>query len=193
MSSSKVCDICPHQCRLMPFEYGRCKIYQHSGYGIENQFDAQCSILSVEPIEKRPFFHFLPGSRFLSVGFKGCPLVCEYCVPGDTLIRMPDGLKRICQIQDGEPIIVFGDLNSDQRPVLAHVGHVFCREAEEVIELEVDGQTIQLTPRHPVLSRRGWVKAEDLTIDDEVLCDKTYSEQLHCQQENEEKALRQTE
>jgi len=38
-----------------------------------------CSTLAVEPIEKRPFFHFLPGSKFLSVGFFGCSLSCDYC------------------------------------------------------------------------------------------------------------------
>ena len=89
------------------------------------------------------------------------------------MIKTPDGLKRIDQIQDGEPIIAVDDSHSSLQPVLAHVGHVHSREAEEVIELEVDGQTIQLTLEHPVLTRdRGWVKAGDLTIDDEVLCDK---------------------
>lgn len=86
---------------------------------------------------------------------------------------MPDGLKRIDQIQDGEPIIAVDCSYFFPQPVLAHVGHVHSREAEEVIEFEVDGQTIQLTPEHPVLTRqRGWVKAGDLTTDDEVLCDK---------------------
>lgn len=94
-------------------------------------------------------------------------------MPGDILIKTPDGLKRIDQIQDGEQIIAVDDSHSVLQPVLAHVGHVHSREVEEVIELEVEGQTIQLTPEHPVLTKRGWVKAEDLTTDDEVLCDKT--------------------
>ncbi len=35
--------------------------------------------MAVDPIEKRPFFHFLPGSKCLSIGFSGCSLRCEYC------------------------------------------------------------------------------------------------------------------
>lgn len=173
--SELVCNICPHACSLKSGETGKCHVIKHNGSTIENVYSGKLSQIAVDIIEKRPFFHFLPGSKFLSVGFYGCSFHCGYCMPGETLISVPGGLKRIDQIQDGEQIIAVDDSCSDPQPVLAHVGHVHNREAQEVIELEVDGQTIQLTSEHPVLTRsRGWVKAVDLTVDDEVLCDKTY-------------------
>lgn len=92
-------------------------------------------------------------------------------------------------MRDGDEIIAFDDLSSCPRPVLAHVGHVFDRVVEEVIELQVDGQTIQLTPEHPVYTRRGWVEAKDLTDDDEVLCDRTYLESSHSQTRNEQQDM----
>jgi hypothetical protein len=101
---------------------------------------------------------------------------CSFCLPGDTLISTPDGPKRIDQIRDGESVFAFDNSNNNQQLVLAHVGRVFDRVVEEVIELEVEGQTIQLTPEHPIYTKRGWVKAKDLVDDDEVLCDKTYLE-----------------
>lgn len=154
----------------MPDSSGRCGVIQNQSSKLINAYAGYCSNISVEPIEKRPFFHVLPGSKFLSVGFFGCSLACAYCLPGDTLIKTPDGLKRIDQIQDGEPIIAVDCSRSSPQPVLAHVGHVHSREAEEVIELEVGGQTIQLTPEHPVLTKRGWIEVGDLLEDDYVFC-----------------------
>jgi pyruvate formate lyase activating enzyme len=44
-----------------------------------NPFEGRCSLLSVEPIEKRPFFHYKPGSKYLAVGFYGCSFSCDFC------------------------------------------------------------------------------------------------------------------
>jgi pyruvate-formate lyase-activating enzyme len=132
------------------------------------------SSLAVEPIEKKPFKHFFQGTKTLTIGGYGCNLNCEYCLPPDALISTPTGSIRIDQIEDGEEIFALDNSNSDPQLVLARVGHVFDRESEEVIVIEVDGGTLELTPEHPVMTKnRGWVEAGDLTSDDEVLCDKT--------------------
>jgi len=135
----------------------------------------------------------MPDSKFLSVGFYGCSFSCDFCLPGDTLISTPNGLKRIDQIQAGDEIFAVDNSTGEPQCVITRVGHVFDREAEELIELEVDGQTIQLTPEHPVLTRRGWVEAANLTEDDEVLCDKTYLEQLHSQSQGANRDKEKTE
>ena len=41
---------------------------------------SKISTLGVDPIEKRPFFHFLPGKKFLSTGFYNCNFTCKYCM-----------------------------------------------------------------------------------------------------------------
>ena len=176
-SDSFKCTICPHECRLKSGQVGICGARKASKDGIYLEGYSRVSTMAIEPIEKKPFYHFFPGSKILSVGGYGCNLSCNFCVTGDTLITTPNGLKRIDQISDGDAVIAYDYLSDDPQLVSVHADHVFDREVQEVIELEVDGQTIQLTGEHPVMTRRGWVEAKDLTTDDEVLCDKTYSAQ----------------
>ncbi len=74
-----ICDICPHECSVLPNSAGRCGVIRNESSKLVNAYEGHCSNVAVEPIEKRPFFHVLPGSRFLSVGFYGCSLLCDFC------------------------------------------------------------------------------------------------------------------
>ncbi len=58
---------------------GKCGVIKNTDLSLKNIYEGQCAQIAVEPIEKRPFFHILPGSNFLSVGFQGCSLNCDYC------------------------------------------------------------------------------------------------------------------
>jgi len=168
------CNLCPHLCKLGNGQIGKCYARSSDGKKISHIKLGAISSLAVDPIEKKPFKHFLRGTKTLSIGGFGCNLNCKYCLPPDSLISTPTGAKRIDQIKDGEEIFALDNSNNDPQLVLAHVGHVFDREAEEVIVIEVDGGKLELTPEHPVMTKnRGWVEAGDLTSDDEVLCDKT--------------------
>lgn len=74
-----ICHVCPHSCSLETGQIGRCQVRHHNGLIIKPIHYGQCSILSLEPIEKRPFFHFDPGGKYLSVGFYGCSFFCKFC------------------------------------------------------------------------------------------------------------------
>ena len=168
------CLLCPHFCVLKKDEIGKCHARYSDGKNISHIKLGAISSLAVEPIEKKPFKHFLEGTKTMTIGGYGCNLDCKYCLPPDSLILTPTGTKRIDQIEDGEEIFALDNLNAPPQLVRAHVGHVSDREAEEVIVIEVDGGKLELTPEHPVMTKnRGWVEAGDLTSDDEVLCDKT--------------------
>ncbi len=73
-----VCHACGHRCRILPGHRGVCRVrFNEDGrlfvpYGY-------VSGLQVDPIEKKPFFHALPGARALSFGMLGCDLHCPYC------------------------------------------------------------------------------------------------------------------
>jgi pyruvate formate lyase activating enzyme len=73
-----ICGICPHFCELEPGDVGKCLVRKNTGSRIEVP-ESHVSLLAVEPIEKRPFFHFLPGSRWLSIGLYGCSFSCDFC------------------------------------------------------------------------------------------------------------------
>lgn len=175
MSNNRArCLLCPRYCEMAQGHIGACHARVNRGGEIIIKDYGAISSVAVEPIEKKPFKHFLPGTKTLSVGGWGCNLMCLYCLPPDSLISTPSGTKRIDQIQGGDEIYSLDNSNSNPQLVVAHVGGVFDRESEEVIVIEIDGGRLELTPEHPVMTKsRGWVKAEDLTLDDEVLCDKT--------------------
>ncbi len=73
------CRICHHDCDIKPGEVGKCKIIKNTDNSLVNIYAGQCSNIAVEPIEKRPFYHVSPGTRFLSVGFYGCNFSCNFC------------------------------------------------------------------------------------------------------------------
>lgn len=73
------CLLCPHECLLSDWEYGKCGVRQGSPRGIELPLCGIVSCMAVEPIEKKPFKEFMPGTKTLSVGMFGCNLNCICC------------------------------------------------------------------------------------------------------------------
>ena len=72
------CLACGHRCKIPPGHDGICKVRHH----IDGQLRVPwgyVSGLAVDPIEKKPFFHVLPGAHALSFGMLGCDLHCAYC------------------------------------------------------------------------------------------------------------------
>lgn len=168
------CLLCPHLCILKEGKSGKCRVRKSDGEKIILPDYGCLTHIAIEPIEKKPIREYLEGTKTLSVGSYSCNLFCKFCLPPNSLISTLEGIKRIDQIEDGEEIFVLDNSSDEPQLVSARVGCVFDRESEEVIELEVDGGKLELTPEHPVMTKnRGWVEAGDLTSDDEVLCDKT--------------------
>jgi pyruvate formate lyase activating enzyme len=74
-----VCDLCPHHCKLKADQKGVCRYRKRAGDKIIVTNYAQAASLAVDPIEKKPLYHFKPGSMILSVGANGCNLKCLFC------------------------------------------------------------------------------------------------------------------
>jgi pyruvate formate lyase activating enzyme len=72
------CLACGHRCRIPPGRPGICKVRANRNGDLRVPFD-YVAALAVDPIEKKPFFHALPGSTALSFGMLGCDLHCGYC------------------------------------------------------------------------------------------------------------------
>lgn len=73
------CDICPKQCRISPGQNGDCGIRANVNGEIRLlTYGYPCSA-QVDPVEKKPLFHFLPGSQILSIATVGCNLHCRHC------------------------------------------------------------------------------------------------------------------
>ena len=73
------CGVCPRACALVEGGIGFCGVRRRRGTRIELLVDGMTSGVAVDPIEKKPLHHVLPGSRALSFGTIGCNLACDFC------------------------------------------------------------------------------------------------------------------
>ena len=74
-----VCRLCPRACRLSEGQRGFCFVRQNIGQELVLTAYGRTSGFCVDPIEKKPLNHFLPGSSVLSFGTTGCNLGCRFC------------------------------------------------------------------------------------------------------------------
>ena len=73
------CDLCPRDCRLHEGQRGLCFVRQRVGDRMILTTYGRSSGYCVDPIEKKPLNHFLPGTPVLSFGTAGCNLTCRFC------------------------------------------------------------------------------------------------------------------
>ncbi|HET7786530.1 MAG TPA: AmmeMemoRadiSam system radical SAM enzyme [Myxococcales bacterium] len=73
------CDLCPRLCALHPGQRGFCFVRVREGDAIALTTYGRSSGFCVDPIEKKPLNHFLPGTSVLSFGTAGCNLGCRFC------------------------------------------------------------------------------------------------------------------
>ena len=73
------CQLCPHHCNIKQGQSGICKVRVNKGGFGEIPYYGHVSALGTDPIEKKPLYHFRPGTKILSVGFVGCNLYCPFC------------------------------------------------------------------------------------------------------------------
>ena len=73
------CDLCPRDCRLHEGQRGACFVRQREDDAMVLTTYGRSSGFCIDPIEKKPLNHFLPGSSVLSFGTAGCNLACKFC------------------------------------------------------------------------------------------------------------------
>ena len=73
------CDLCPRECKLHEGQRGACFVRARHADGIILTTYGRSSGFCLDPIEKKPLNHFLPGSSVLSFGTAGCNLGCRFC------------------------------------------------------------------------------------------------------------------
>ncbi|MBU0456205.1 MAG: AmmeMemoRadiSam system radical SAM enzyme [Pseudomonadota bacterium] len=73
------CDLCPHHCRLKNGQKGVCFVRECQDNAVVLTTYGRSSGFCIDPIEKKPLYHFLPGTPVLSFGTAGCNLACKFC------------------------------------------------------------------------------------------------------------------
>lgn len=73
------CDLCPHRCIVADGERGHCRVRENRGGRLYSVVYGNPCAVHVDPIEKKPFYHFLPAAAAFSLATAGCNLRCLYC------------------------------------------------------------------------------------------------------------------
>ena len=73
------CHLCPHECRLKPGQRGLCRVRVNRNGCLVSENYGFMATLSEDPVEKKPLYHFFPGSKILSAASFGCNLHCPWC------------------------------------------------------------------------------------------------------------------
>jgi pyruvate formate lyase activating enzyme len=97
------CYACGHRCRIPEGRPGICKVRFNRG-GTLYVPAGYVGALQCDPVEKKPFFHVLPGSLALSFGMLGCDYHCAYCLDGDVRIPTTKGAIPIKVLFDESPL-----------------------------------------------------------------------------------------
>ncbi|HAK46345.1 MAG TPA: AmmeMemoRadiSam system radical SAM enzyme [Spirochaeta sp.] len=90
------CKVCPNQCHISDNHFGICGVRGALDNKLHLPYHGILSATSVDPIEKKPLYHFHPGAGIYSVGFFGCSLSCPFCQNyriSKEFPRKPEGRK----------------------------------------------------------------------------------------------------
>ena len=134
------CGICPRKCHLAEGAVGDCQARRNVGGRIVPLAYGRPCAVALDPIEKKPLFHFLPGATALSLGMAGCNLHCRNCqnadisqaspteipaenLPPDALVSLMDRTEtRVVAYTYTEPFVAFEYVRDCARAVRATGG-----------------------------------------------------------------------
>ncbi|MFC1454683.1 AmmeMemoRadiSam system radical SAM enzyme [Candidatus Undinarchaeota archaeon] len=77
--SSVDCQLCPHHCKIQEGKRGLCRVRENQGGKLFSMNYGKLVSMNVDPIEKKPLFHFYPGTQTLSIATTGCNMRCQFC------------------------------------------------------------------------------------------------------------------
>lgn len=73
------CFLCPHFCSLSEGKTGLCKVRKNICNTLHSMNYGKVTSIALDPIEKKPLYHFKPGTNILSIGSFGCNMGCQFC------------------------------------------------------------------------------------------------------------------
>ena len=87
------CLLCPHHCIISPEKRGICGVRKNEHGKLFTLIYGSCSSVAGDPIEKKPLYHFYPGSLVLSLGSVGCTFRCDHCQNYHISMASPDEIS----------------------------------------------------------------------------------------------------
>jgi pyruvate formate lyase activating enzyme len=94
-----ICNLCSHRCELKPGVFGKCGVRQNRKGKLYTYVYGEVIAAHVDPIEKKPLYHFLPGTSSFSVATVGCNFRCPFCQNW----QISQGVKKGDMMDSGQP------------------------------------------------------------------------------------------
>ncbi len=110
------CELCPRFCRLGDKERGYCGVRENMGGTYYTLVYGKACAIHIDPIEKKPLFHFLPGSQALSIATAGCNVNCKFCQNWEISQVRPEQVRHY----DFPPLQVAALAQKNRCPVIAY-------------------------------------------------------------------------
>jgi pyruvate formate lyase activating enzyme len=110
------CHLCARGCLLAEGQRGQCRSRMNAGGEMKSLVYGRPVSVHVDPIEKKPFYHFLPGSQAFSIGTTGCPLRCKFCQNWQTSQASPEDYR----VRFTPPGEIVETVRSRKVPVIAY-------------------------------------------------------------------------
>jgi pyruvate formate lyase activating enzyme len=93
MSNRVQCVLCPHLCYLDPGERGRCRVRMNINGELISLVYGLPVAVHIDPVEKKPLFHYMPGADVFSIATAGCNLRCDFCQNWEISQAAPEDLS----------------------------------------------------------------------------------------------------
>ncbi len=89
------CKLCPNECRVADAERGTCGARENRGGTYYTLVYGRACAVHIDPVEKKPFFHVLPGSQALSYATAGCNVECKFCQNWEISQFRPEQVRSV--------------------------------------------------------------------------------------------------
>ena len=93
--SAVACALCPHACIITEGKAGYCKARSNADGRLVSSYLGRFTSIAVDPIEKKPLYHWRPGTQILSLGSLGCTMRCPFCQNCGIAQPSEQSLKRL--------------------------------------------------------------------------------------------------
>ena len=94
------CGLCPHGCKISEGERGTCGTRENRRGVLHTLVHSRPCSVALDPIEKKPFFHVLPGALALSIATPGCNFECKGCQNWEIAQARPEQVKTVAMTPD---------------------------------------------------------------------------------------------
>ncbi len=149
------CKLCPRGCEVDDYERGYCGVRENRGGTYYTLVYGRPCSLHVDPVEKKPLFHFLPGSQAFSLATAGCNVECQFCQNWQISQTRPEDLRSI----DLSPARAAREAERSSAPVIAYTYTEPVVFSEYMRDVALEGKTRGI---RSVMISNGYIQPEPL-------------------------------